>query len=173
MYSIKLDYYSLVQYVGLMDLAAVGVLVAGRRRALGLTLAEFAARAGVGRSTLAALESGKLPELGFRRVARICAAAGLVVDVRAPLLEQPIIPHRHLTDAAGRELTKAAIDDIIVRGDVTAWRKLFKAMRDDASGRTARRVREVSVATAAQDVKARAFAALLPRVMGTDRGRDR
>ena len=163
----------LVLYSGLMELASVGVLVAARRRAQGLTLAELAARAGVGRSTLAALESGKLPELGFQRVARICAAVGLVVDVRPPLLDQPIIPHRHLTDAAGRELTKAAIDDIIVRGDVTAWRKLFKAMRDDASGRTERRVREVSAATAAQDVKARAFAALLPRVMGTGSRYDR
>jgi len=156
-----------------MELTSVGALVAELRRAQGLTLTELAARAGVGRSTLAALESGKLPELGFRRVARICAAVGLIIDVRAPLLHEPIIPHRHLTDAAGRELTKAAIDDIIVRGDVAAWRKLFKAMRDDASGRTERRVREVSAATATQDVKGKAFAALLPRVMGTESGRNR
>jgi transcriptional regulator with XRE-family HTH domain len=156
-----------------MELASVGALVAARRRAQGLTLAELAGRAGVGRSTLAALESGKLPELGFGRVARICAAVGLVVDVRAPLLDAPIIPHRHLTEAAGRELTKAAIDDIIVRGDVTAWRKLFKAMRDDASGRTERRVREVSAAIATHDVKAKAFAALLPRVIGTKAARHR
>ena len=63
--------------------------------------------------------------------------------------------------------------NIIIRGDVTAWRKLFKAMRDDASGRTERRVREVSAAIAAQDVKAKAFAALLPRVIGTNAGRHR
>jgi transcriptional regulator with XRE-family HTH domain len=151
-----------------MELASVGALVAARRRARGITLADLAARARVGRSTLAALESGKLPELGFGRVARICAAVDLVVDVRAPLLDAPIIPHRHLTEAAGRELTKAAIEDIIVRGDVTAWRKLFKAMRDDASGRTERRVREMSAAIATQDVKAKAFAALLPRVIGTN-----
>jgi transcriptional regulator with XRE-family HTH domain len=156
-----------------MELASVGALIATRRRAQGLTLAELAARASVGRSTLAALESGKLPELGFGRVARICAAVGFVVDVRAPLLDAPIIPHRHLTEAAGRELTKAAIDDIIVRGDVTAWRKLFKAMRDDPSGRTERRVREVSAANSAHDVKAKAFAALLPRVLGTNAARRR
>jgi hypothetical protein len=65
-----------------------------------------------------------------------------------------------------RELTKAAIDDIVVRGDVTAWRKLFQAIRDDASGRLERRVREVAAAIAEQDVKAKAFAALLPRVVG-------
>ena len=149
-----------------MDLASIGALVAARRRDKGLTLTELAKQASVGRSTLAAFESGKLTELGFGRVARICAAVDLVVDVRAPLLDAPIIPHRHLTAVAGRELTKAAIDDIIVRGDVVAWRKLFKAMRDDTTGRTARRVREVAKATATQDVKATAFAALLPRVFG-------
>jgi 2,3-bisphosphoglycerate-independent phosphoglycerate mutase len=84
------------------------------------------------------------------------------------LLDAPIIPHRHLTEAAGRELTKAAIDDIIVRGDVAAWRQLFKAIHDDASGRTERRVREVAAAIAGQDVKAKAFAALLPRVIGAN-----
>ena len=152
-----------------MDLPSVGALVAARRRAEGLTLGDLAARAAVGRSTLAAFESGKLRELGFARVARICAAVDLVIDVRAPLLDAPIVAHRHLTEAAGRELTKAAIDDIIVRGDVAAWRKLFKAMRDDTSGRTARRVREVAAAIADQDVKAKAFAALLPRVNGTIR----
>jgi transcriptional regulator with XRE-family HTH domain len=152
-----------------MDLASVGALVAARRRAAGLTLGELASRAAVGRSTLAAFDAGKLPELGFGRVARICAAVDLVIDVRAPLLDAPIVPHRHLTEAAGRELTKAAIDDIIVRGDVVAWRKLFQAMRDDTSGRTARRVREVAAAVADQDVKAKAFAALLPRVIGTSR----
>jgi transcriptional regulator with XRE-family HTH domain len=152
-----------------MDLVSVGALVSARRRERGLTLAELATRAAVGRSTLAAFESGKLPELGFGRVARICAAVDLVIDVRPPLLDAPILPHRHLTEAAGRELTKAAIDDIIVRGDVAAWRSLFKAMRDDASGRTARRVREVSAAIAPHDVKAKAFAALLPRVHATSR----
>ncbi len=148
-----------------MDLASAGLLVAARRRAMGLTLADLAGQAAVGRSTLAAFESGKLPELGFARVARICAAVGLVLDLRPPLLEAPIIPHRHLTELAGRELTKAAIDDIIIRGDVVAWRKLFKAMRDDATGRTLRRVRQVAGAIAPQDIKARAFAALLPRMI--------
>ena len=49
----------------IMDLLALGLLIAERRRAQGLRLAELAEAAGVGRSTLAALESGKLPELGF------------------------------------------------------------------------------------------------------------
>jgi transcriptional regulator with XRE-family HTH domain len=136
------------------------------RRARNLTLAQLAAQASVGRSTLAAFEAGKLPELGFARVARICAALGLIVDVRPPLLDAPVIAHRHLTETAGRELTKAAIADIILRGDVLAWRTLFGAAREDRTGRTAERVGEVARAIEAQDVKAAAFASLMPRVLG-------
>lgn len=135
-----------------------------------MTLEELAATAAVSRSTVAALESGKLPELGYRKVLRLCEAVGLLIDVREPLLDAPILDHRHLTELAGRELTKAAIDDIILRGDVEAWRRLVRTARDDRSGRTARRVREVAMAVADQDVKGRAFAALWPRLLGTGNG---
>ena len=148
-----------------MNLQSIGRLIAERRHAKGLTLSQLAARAAVGRSTLAALESGKLPELGLSRVARLCEAVDLVLDARPLQLEAPILPHRHLTEAAGRELTKAAIDDIITRGDVAAWRALVSAMRADETGRIARRVREVARALSHQDAKARAFAALLPKLL--------
>ena len=154
-----------------MNLRSIGHLVSQRRRALGLTLAEFAARAGVGRSTLAAFESGKLAELGLGRVARLCAAADLIIEARPLLLDAPIMNHRHLTEAAGRELTKAAIDDIITGGNIDAWRGLVQAMRADKSGRIARRVRELSAATGDHDPKARAFKALLPRLVRAPRRR--
>ncbi len=154
-----------------MDLHTIGRLIAERRRAKGLTLTALATRAEVGRSTLAALESGKLPELGLSRVARLCAAVDLMLDVRPLQLDAPILPHRHLTDAAGRELTKAAIDDVITRGDIESWRALVGAMRADETGRTARRVREVARALAPQDVTARAFATLLPRLLAAPTAR--
>lgn len=131
---------------------------------LKLTLPQVAALAGVARSTVAALESGKLRELGFNRVVRLCASLGLVVDVRAPLLKSSLMDHRHITDLAGRELTKAAVDDVITRGDIGAWRGLARAIRADKSGRLARRVQEVLRVSGARDPKARAFAALLPRL---------
>jgi len=148
-----------------MNLRNIGRLVAERRRAKGLTLSELAARASVGRSTLAALESGKLSELGLSRVARICAAVDLIVDVRPLHLDAPVMAHRHLTEAAGRELTAAAIDDIVGRGDIEAWRGLVKAMRADKTGRIAGRVRDVTAATAKHDTRARAFSALLPTLL--------
>lgn len=145
-----------------MDLDTLGRLIRERRRAKQLTLPALASAARVARSTLAALEAGKLAELGFAKVVRLCAAVDLVVDVRPPLLDAPLVPHRHLTELAGRELTKAAIDDVISRGDVRAWRGLVRAIRADRSGRLARRVRDVVRAQREADPKARAFALMLP-----------
>jgi transcriptional regulator with XRE-family HTH domain len=144
-----------------MNLQSIGHLIAERRRAKGLTLTELAAQAGVGRSTLAALEAGKLPELGLERVARLCAAVDLVLEARQLELKEPLMAHRHLSETAGRELTKAAIDDIITRGTIGTWRKLVEAMNADTTGRIARRVSDMAKTLGRRDPKARAFAALL------------
>ena len=77
-----------------MDLNTIGHIVAERRRAKGLTLRELAVAAGIGRSTLAALEAGKLPELGFAKVARLCAAVDLALEARPLELEAPLMRHR-------------------------------------------------------------------------------
>lgn len=155
-----------------MDLRTVGLLIGERRRARKLTLAAVAAAARVGRSTLAALESGKIEELGFAKVERICTAVGLVLEARPTALEAPLMEHRHLTDQAGRELTKAAIEDVIVRGGLEAWRGLARAVREDRTGRIAERAREVAAAVGRHDSKARAFAALLP-VLAARKGKRR
>lgn|SRR5574337_513629 len=148
-----------------MDLETVGRQIAAQRRALGLTLQELATQAGVGRSTLAALEAGKLAELGYAKVARICTAAGLTLELRVPALETPLMEHRHLTRTAGRELTKAAIEDIIIRGDIHAWRGLARTLQKDKSGGLTHRVRTLAAAISQQDPKARAFATLLPELL--------
>jgi transcriptional regulator with XRE-family HTH domain len=149
-----------------MNLNSVGHLIAERRRAQGRTLSQLAAAAAIGRSTLAALEGGKLPELGFTKVARVCAAVGLMLEVREPELSAPLMAHRHLTEAAGRDLTKSAVEDVIIRGDISAWRGLVRAIRAQKVGRLARRVQEVVKALDKSDPKARAFAALLPDILG-------
>jgi transcriptional regulator with XRE-family HTH domain len=148
-----------------MNLISVGRMIAERRRAQGLRLSDVAASAGVGRSTLAALEAGSLRELGFVKVGRICAAVGLVLEVRPPELEAPLMEHRHLTEAAGRDLTKAAVADVILRGDMLAWRGLVRAIRAHKHGRLARRVQEVAKTLDPDDPKVRAFATLLPHFL--------
>jgi transcriptional regulator with XRE-family HTH domain len=149
-----------------MNLQTIGQLIAERRRAKGLTLTQLAAQAAVGRSTLAALESGKLRELGLERVARLCAAVDLVLEARPLELQEPLMAHRHLSDTAGRELTKAAIDDIITRGTIGTWRKLVEAMNADKTGRIARRVSDMAKTLGKRDTKAQAFSALLRKLKG-------
>jgi transcriptional regulator with XRE-family HTH domain len=147
-----------------MNLQSIGHLIAQQRRAKGLTLTQLAAQAAVGRSTLAALEAGKLRELGLERVARLCAAVDLVLEARPLELNEPLMAHRHLSEIAGRELTKAAIDDIITRGTIGIWRKLVQAMNADKTGRIARRVTDVARTLSTRDPKAQAFAALLRKL---------
>jgi transcriptional regulator with XRE-family HTH domain len=154
-----------------MKLHDFGLQIRERRQAKQLTLSQLASIALVSRSTLAALESGKLAELGFSKVVRLCAAVELVVDIRPFRLDAPLMPHRHLTDVAGRELTKAAIDDVISRGDVSAWRGLVRAIRSDDTGRLARRVQDVAFALREHDPKARAFAAMLPKFRSAQPGK--
>jgi transcriptional regulator with XRE-family HTH domain len=153
-----------------MNLQGIGLLVTERRRELGLTLQALATEAQVGRSTLAALESGKLRELGYGRVARICAAVGLVLEARAMTLEKPLARHRHLTDAAARDLTKATMEDIVVRGDIGSWRGLVQAIRRDGSGRLARRAREVLAGADSSDTRVRAFSTLLAGALKSSPG---
>ena len=148
-----------------MNLHAIGRLIAERRHAKGYTLAELASKAQVGRSTLAALEAGTLSELGLGRVARLCSAVDLVLEARPLLLREPLMQHRHLVEAAGRELTKAALEDILTRGNIDAWRGLVQAINTDRSGRIAHRVSDIVAALGKHDPKVRAFATLLPRVI--------
>ena len=150
-----------------MNLQTIGRLIAEQRRAKGLTLTQLAAQAEVGRSTLAALEAGKLSELGLERVGRLCAAVDLVLEARPLELKEPLMAHRHLTEDAGRELTKTAIDDIITRGSVAAWRKLVQAMHADKTGRISRRVNDMARTLGKNDPKAHAFALLLRRLRRT------
>lgn len=145
-----------------MKLASLGRLISGRRCAQGLTLGTLAAAAGVGRSTLAALESGKLPELGFNKVARICAAVGILLDTRPPLLEPR---RRDLVEATAREFTKPVIKHMVLHGDTGAWEELLRVLQTDQRGLLAERVRLVVGTLDRNDSNVIAFTALLPLIM--------
>ena len=145
-----------------MDLASLGRLISERRYAQGLTLAALADAAGVGRSTLAALESGKLPELGFNKVARICAAAGILLETRPPVLTYP--PRHRLRDTPAREMTKAMLEETIRSGDAAAWRELLRTLKRDDRGLLAARIRQVVGPLEPSDPNVTAFTALLPPI---------
>jgi transcriptional regulator with XRE-family HTH domain len=65
----------------MMDLASLGDLIAKHRKSHGLTQNALARRAGIGLSTLDALENGRMAELGFGKIGRVLAALGLTLKI--------------------------------------------------------------------------------------------
>ena len=91
----------------MVTLPALGEAIATRRKALGLSQRVLAGRAGVGRSTLDALENARMGELGWVKVARILAALGLELKLQEigsyrPTLEELLEENRHDQDLDGR-----------------------------------------------------------------------
>lgn len=64
-------------------LIEVGQELRAARSAHGLTQVELAKRAGIGRSTIARLETGRLPELGTGALRRLLQTVGLDLRVTA------------------------------------------------------------------------------------------
>jgi transcriptional regulator with XRE-family HTH domain len=75
----------------MLELYAVGSEVAFRRKALGLSQAMLAQRAGVSRATLDALENGRSGELGFSKVAKILSVIGLELKLQEANLQRPTL----------------------------------------------------------------------------------
>ena len=91
----------------MITLPDLGKAIATRRKAMGLSQTALAGKAGVGRSTLDALENARLGELGFVKVARILAALGLQLKLEEggssrPTLEGLLEENRLDQDLDGR-----------------------------------------------------------------------
>jgi len=89
----SLVFFEIDLYTGhVLNLTSLGEKIAARRKALGLSQTALAQKAGVGRSTLEALENGRLGELGYAKITNILAAMGLELRLqeagsRRPTLE--------------------------------------------------------------------------------------
>lgn len=86
---------------------SIGVRIAARRKALGMSQAVLAKQAKVGHSTLDALENGRLGELGLSKIIRLLAALGLELQIqeaagRRPTLEELLEEDRNDQDLDGR-----------------------------------------------------------------------
>ncbi|HUX21130.1 MAG TPA: hypothetical protein VMW69_07800 [Spirochaetia bacterium] len=92
-------------------------------------------------------------------------ALDMALEPRPLALDKALMEHRHLPDTAGRDLTKAAIEDIIVRGDPLAWRGFVRALLEDPSHKIVGRVQQVVAAADPSDPKVRAFRKLLPELL--------
>jgi len=88
-----LDYRRKTSYIGYVDITTIGEEIAARRKKLGLSQAELASKAGIGHSTLNALENGRLGELGLTRIAKVLSVLGMELKLeeaagRRPTLEE-------------------------------------------------------------------------------------
>jgi transcriptional regulator with XRE-family HTH domain len=75
----------------MLSLSAIAEQIAVRRKALRLSQATLAQRAKVSRSTLDALENGRMGELGYSKVANILAALGLELSLREATAGRPTL----------------------------------------------------------------------------------
>ena len=74
-----------------LDLITIGELIAERRRALGLSQSELAARVRLSRATVEALENGRSGEVGFAKVSRLLAAVGCELRVGEARQQRPTL----------------------------------------------------------------------------------
>jgi len=75
----------------MIDLPALGERIAQQRKALKLTQTALANRAKVGRSTIDALENGRMTELGFTKIARILSALKLDIQLTEATRGRPTL----------------------------------------------------------------------------------
>jgi HTH-type transcriptional regulator / antitoxin HipB len=74
-----------------LPLSAIAEQIASKRKALRLSQTELAKRARVGRSTLDALENGRLGELGYSKITNILTALGLELSLREANARRPTL----------------------------------------------------------------------------------
>ena len=60
-----------------MDMNEIGATVRRARKQRGLSQAELALKLGMSRATLSGIETGKIAEVGIRKVMALCAVLGL------------------------------------------------------------------------------------------------
>ncbi len=77
----------------MLTLNSIAEEITARRKVLRLSQAALAKQAGVGHSTLDALENGRLGELGLSKIMRLLSALGLELKIqqaagRRPTLEE-------------------------------------------------------------------------------------
>jgi HTH-type transcriptional regulator / antitoxin HipB len=73
----------------MLTLSSLGERIAERRKSQGLSQTVLAGRAGVGRTTLDALENGRSGELGFSKIVKLLTALGLELSLKESGASRP------------------------------------------------------------------------------------
>ena len=90
----------------MFDLISIGSQIAERRKALKLSQAALALKAGVSRATLDALENGRARELGFSKVTKLLAALGLELTLQTASSQRPTLDELMQEDRDGKSLDR-------------------------------------------------------------------
>lgn len=75
----------------MLPLATLAEQLIARRKARGLTQTALAKQAKVSRSTIDALENGRIGELGYNKITNILAALGLELSLRESTSRRPTL----------------------------------------------------------------------------------
>jgi len=75
----------------MLPLSAIAEQIARKRKALGLSQTALAKKAHVGRSTLDALENGRMGELGYTKISNILSALGLEMRIQQASSSRPTL----------------------------------------------------------------------------------
>lgn len=75
----------------MLPLSSLAESIALQRKALGLSQSALAAKARVSRSTIDALENGRMGELGYTKISNILAAVGLELHLRQAATQRPTL----------------------------------------------------------------------------------
>jgi transcriptional regulator with XRE-family HTH domain len=86
----------------MIDLHDIAKAVVTHRKARRLTQHQLAAQARVSRDLIAKLETGRLPELGVKKLLRILNAVGLDLRVTTLNLNRPTLEDLQAEEEAGK-----------------------------------------------------------------------
>lgn len=75
----------------MLPLSTIAEQILARRKALGLSQTGLAQRAHVSRSTIDALENGRMGELGYTKITNILAALGMELHLRESAAPRPTL----------------------------------------------------------------------------------
>lgn len=75
----------------MLTLTSIGERIAARRKSLRLSQAALARQAGVGHSTLDALENGRLGELGLAKIVKLLSALGMELNLQETTVRRPTL----------------------------------------------------------------------------------
>ena len=90
----------------MLPLTSVGNEIAEHRRKLKLSQSALAARAGISRATLNALENGRAGELGFAKLTKLLAAIGLELKLQVASSRRPTMDELLQEDSDAKGLDR-------------------------------------------------------------------